>query len=200
MPQRTQHNANDTSSQAQRSANQCWEELVQQRLPTDLEAQARTLGAFQRVREVASAQRLLRALLCYVLSLSSLRELSGWSRLIGVTSTVLSAQAWHKRLHQAVPWLLWLFTELLQVRLRTRLKQTQQRILLGDATHLAEMGPKGDTWSLHCAYELETGHLSWVQVTDQHAGEGFTHLPIQAGDILVGDGAYKTSDLKAPCF
>src|SRR5258707_14475286 len=117
MPQRTQHNANDTSSQAQRSANQCWEELVQQRLPTDLEAQARTLGAFQRVREVASAQQLLRAVLCYVLSLSSLKQLSGWSRITQVTSKVLSAQAWHKRLQRCAPWLLWLLTTLLDLRL-----------------------------------------------------------------------------------
>jgi IS4 transposase len=37
-----------------------------------LEEQARSLGALRRVRAVASASSLLRALLCYVLSLSSL--------------------------------------------------------------------------------------------------------------------------------
>jgi hypothetical protein len=153
MPKRDQHNASDTVSQAQISAEQCWDELVHQRLPAELEAQARTLRAFQRVRGVTSAHMGLRAMLCYVLSLSSLKELSGWSRLMGVSSKVLSAQAWHKRLHQSTPWLLWLFTHLLQMRLSTRLYRQHQRILLGDATHLAEMGPKGDTWNLHSAYE-----------------------------------------------
>jgi hypothetical protein len=88
MPQRDQHNASDLQSQAPSSAEQCWNELVEQRLPANLETQARVLGAFQRVRELASAQVLLRALLCYVLSLSSLKHLSGWSRLVGVTSKV----------------------------------------------------------------------------------------------------------------
>ncbi|HVU69439.1 MAG TPA: IS4 family transposase [Ktedonobacteraceae bacterium] len=190
MPQRDQHTANAGPSQAQEAVDRCWEELVQQRLPAELEAQARSLGAFQRVRGVSSASQLLRALLCSVLSLTSLKELSGWSRLIGVTRKVLSAQAWHKRVRQSADWMLWLFAHLLQVRLSTSVNAKRQRILLVDATHLAEMGPKGENWSLHCAYELETGQLSWVRVTDHHTGEGFTHLPLQPGDILVGDGAY----------
>lgn len=190
MPQRDQHNANDPQSQAASSAQECWDELVEQRLPANLESQARVLGAFQRVRELSSARVLLRALLCYVLSLSSLKHLSGWSRLVGVTSKVLSAQAWHRRLRQCAPWLLWLFTQMLNLRLSTGGLPTQQRLLLVDATHLAEMGPKADNWSLHCAYDLLEGQLAWVQVTDQHQGEGFTHIPLQPGDILVGDGAY----------
>src|SRR5579883_1124623 len=190
MPQRDQHNANDPQSQAASSAQECWDELVEQRLPANLESQARVLGAFQRVRELSSARVLLRALLCYVLSLSSLKHLSGWSRLVGVTSKVLSAQAWHRRLRHCAPWLLWLFTQMLNLRLSTGGLPTQQRLLLVDATHLAEMGPKADNWSLHCAYDLLEGQLAWVQVTDQHQGEGFTHIPLQPGDILVGDGAY----------
>ncbi len=190
MPQRDQHNASDGSSHAQASAQQCWDELVHQRLPANLHAQARALGAFQRVRALPSAQVLLRAVLCYVLSLSSLKQLSAWSRLVGVTSQVLSAQAWHKRLQKAAPWLLWLFTELLNLPLSTGVLPTQQRILLVDATHLAEMGSQGEDWRLHSAYDLEAGHLAWVRVTDHHGGESLAYLPIQQGDILVGDGAY----------
>lgn len=190
MPQRDQHNASDLQPQAPYSAEQCWDELVAQRLPVTLESQARVLGAFQRVRELASAQVLLRALLCYVLSLSSLKHLSGWSRLVGVTGKVLSAQAWHKRLRRSAPWLLWLFTQMLDLRLSAGSLPPHQRILLVDATHLSEIGPQGDTWSLHCAYELETSQLAWVQVRDHQLGEGFAHLPLHPEDILVGDGAY----------
>ena len=60
------------------------------------------------MRRIASASLLLRALLCYVLSLSSLKDLSMWSRLVGVTNVVISAQGWHKRLRQSLAWLLWL--------------------------------------------------------------------------------------------
>ena len=194
MPQREQHNASDRVSQVQSHAQDCWDELVQQRLPADLEVQARVLGAFQRVRALPSAQAVLRALLCYVLSLSSLKQLSGWSRLVGVTNQVISAQAWHKRLRKAAPWLLWLFAELLNLRLPTPALPGGQRMLLVDATFLNEMGAKGDLWRLHCAYDLLAGQLAWVQVTDRSIGESLTHLPIQPGDILVGDKAYS----KAP--
>jgi Transposase DDE domain len=194
MPQRDQHNASQNPSQAQESSEQCWNELVTQRLPANLEAQARALGAFQRVRALPSAQALLRALLCFVLSLSSLKQLSGWSRLIGVTTTVISAQAWHKRLQKSSAWLLWLFAECLQVRLPTPPLPGEQRILLVDATFLNEMGATGDLWRLHCAYDLLKGDLAWVQVSDRSIGESLTHVPIRPGDILVGDKAYS----KAP--
>lgn len=190
MPQRDQHSASDAVSQVISSPEQCWNDLVEERLPANLEAQARALGAFQRVRALSSARVLLRALLCYVLSLSSLKELSGWSRLVGITNQVLSSQSWHERLQKCGPWLLWLCQHLLGSLLSAGSLPTHQRILLVDATHLSEMGPKGETWRLHSCYDLLAGQLAWVQVSDRHLGEGFAHLPIQPADILVGDGAY----------
>lgn len=194
MSQRTQHTALDPSSQAKDAASQCWEELVRKQLPANLDTQARHLGAIQRQRAVGSAQMLLRAILCYVLSLSSLKQLSGWSRLVGVTSRVISAVAWHKRLQKSFPWLLWLVSELLNVRLSTPKLPNAQRLLLVDATFLNEMGAKGDLWRVHAAYDLLAGELAWVRVSDRSIGESLTHLPIQKGDILVGDRAYS----KAP--
>jgi len=189
MPQQDQHNASRNLPQEALNAQECWNDLVQH-LPPNLEEQARTLGAFQRVRCITSAQSLLRALLCYVLSLSSLKDLSVWGRLSGASCKVLSAQAWHKRLRQSQPWLLWLLNALLGRLLLPGRFRTTQRILLVDATHLSEQGRTGQHWRLHCAYDLLRGLLAWVHVTDHHVGEGFGHVPIQAGDILVGDGAY----------
>ncbi len=40
------------------------------------------------------------------------------------------------------------------------------------------------------AYDLLEGRLAWLRISTQHVGEGFAHLLLQAGDILVGDGAY----------
>src|SRR5260370_336056 len=97
----------------QSPVDQDWQRLVEERFPADLQAQAQQLKAFQRSRGVPSARVLLRGLLYYVLSHSSLRELSAWSRLIGLTSTVISGQAWHKRLLASADWLLWLFNTLL---------------------------------------------------------------------------------------
>ncbi|GAC1379028.1 MAG: hypothetical protein NVSMB33_03910 [Ktedonobacteraceae bacterium] len=113
MPQRDYQSLSPLDSQS--SEDQEWQRLVEERLPTDLEAQARQLKALQRVRDLPSALHLLRGLLYYVLSQTSLREVSVWSRLIGLTSKLISAQAWHKRLLGSADWLLWLFNALLAV-------------------------------------------------------------------------------------
>ena len=113
MSHRKKHTSCEPFLQVSDPASADWQQLVQERLPSNLESQARTLGAFVRVRRISSASLLLRAILCYVLSLSSLKDLSMWSRLVGVSDVVISSQAWHKRLRQSLTWLLWLFGELL---------------------------------------------------------------------------------------
>ncbi len=147
MPQRDHHSV--WSADAQCPADQDWQRLVEQWLPTDLEVQARQLKAFQRARGVPSALVLLRGLLSYVLSHSSLRELSAWSRLIGLTSTVMSGQAWHKRLLASADWLLWLFNARLSAPTRSFRGQSH-RILLVDATHVSCRDKRADTTARCC--------------------------------------------------
>jgi len=187
MPQRDHSNVWPADPQA--TADQDWQRLVEQRLPADLQAQACELKAFVRARGLPSALHLLRGLLYYVLSQSSLRDLSAWSRLIGLTSTVISGQAWHKRLLASADWLLWLFNALLAAPLGSFGEQSQ-RILLVDATHVSCRDKRADTWRLHMAYDLLAGRLAWVRISTQQVGEGFAHLLLHAGDIVVGDGAY----------
>lgn len=170
-------------------ADQDWQQLVEKRLPADLGVQARQLKAFVRVRGLPSAQHLLRGLLYYVLSQSSFRDVSAWSRLIGLTSTVLSGQAWHQRFLKSADWLLWLFNALLAAPPRS-FGSHSQRILLVDATHVSCRAKRADTWRLHCAYDLVAGRLAWVRISTQQVGEGFAHLLLQVGDLVVGDGAY----------
>jgi hypothetical protein len=187
MPQRNHHSVPPT--EAQSPADQDWQQLVEERLPADLQAQARELKAFQRARGVPSALHLLRGLLYYVLSHASLRDVSAWSRLIGLTSTVISGQAWHQRLLASADWLLWLFNALLAAPQRS-FGGLSQRILLVDATHVSCRAKRAGTWRLHCAYDLLAGRLAWLRISTQHVGEGFAHLLLRVGDIVVGDGAY----------
>src|SRR5260221_7868483 len=107
MPQRDQHTVSPADPQA--TPDQEWQWLVEQRLPADLEDQARQLKAFRRVRAPPSALFLLRGLLYYVLSPSRFRDVSAWRRLIGLTSKVIFCQAWHKRLLTRADLLLLLF-------------------------------------------------------------------------------------------
>ena len=88
MPQRDHSSV--LPAEPQSTAERDWQRLVAERLPADLEDQAEALKAFQRARGLPSALHLLRGLLYYVLSHASLRDVSVWSRLIGLTSTVIS--------------------------------------------------------------------------------------------------------------
>src|SRR3989442_2851527 len=142
-----------------------WEQVVQERLPRTLESQAQALGAFVRVRKIASASLLLRAILCYVLSLSSLRDLSMWSRLVGVTTVVISPQGWHKRLRQSLTWLLWLFGELLAAPPPSWSGPVTQRILLVDGTQVKSLGPNGELWRAPCALHPVAGAAALVRGT-----------------------------------
>src|SRR5436189_123358 len=87
-----------------------------------------------------------------------------WSRLVGVSDVVISSQAWHKRLRQSLTWLLWLFGELLAAPPPSWSGPVTQRILLVDGTQVKSLGPNGELWRLHCAYNLLTGTLGWVRV------------------------------------
>ena len=195
MPQRDHHMGFSKTMQENLTLDQQWERLLQERLPANLEDQARELGAFERVRHVERASDLLRGALSYVLNHTSLKELSLWSQLSGTSDELLSSQNWHQRLRKCAPWLLGLFNEMLAAPLIQQVwPVTAKRIRLVDATHVSCQGRKGQTWRWHCGYDLLIGRLGWVQVTDKHVGESLKLVPVQAGDILVADGAYSRAN------
>lgn len=167
-----------------------WTREVVPQLPADLEAQARAHAAFVRVRGLASAGDLLRALLLYALEGSSFRALGLWAVLVQLGN--LSDTAWRKRLQRASSFLLWLLGELLAAKptSATDLASRQRRLLLVDATRLRQVGGSGDDWRVHLAYDLLAGRLSQLQVSDHHTAEGLGWLRSQPGDLLVADRAY----------
>lgn len=124
-----------------------------------------------------------------MLSHASLRDVSVWSRLIGLTSKVISGQAWDNRLLGSADWLLWLFNARLSAP-KGSVGEHSQRILVVDATHVSCRDKPADTWRLHMAYDVLAGRLAWVRSSTQHVAEGFAHLLLHVGDIVVGDGAY----------
>lgn len=190
MPSQPHHTRSGSACQA--ADTDLWTTEVVPHLPGDLEAQARSLGAFTRRRLLASATDLLRGVLAYVLLSSSFRHLGAWAVVNDVAD--MSAVAWQKRLVRSRPWLAWLLGELLAVpplppTLRL-VPHTAGNILLVDATTWAQIGGRGDDWRFHLAYNFSVGRLAEVIVTDTSGGEHLGYYRIQPNDIIVADGGY----------
>jgi len=189
MPYQDNDTLSLTAEQLYAYSEQQWQDVVRTWLPADLEEQAQRLKAFQRARHLPSATALLRGLLCYSLTQFSLRELSVWGQLSNVSPHGLSHQGWHKHVLKASPWLEWIFNTLLR-SLCPPCDCHSRRLLLIDATHLSCVGAKGITWRFHTAYDLLSGHIAIMNVTDVHTAEGLTQFAVHQGDVLVADGAY----------
>src|SRR5436309_9150962 len=141
MPQPEHDTLPPLSTQLQALIQSGWEQEVLSLLPATAMQQARTMGAFVRAKKLKCVGDLLRGLLAYVLSVSSLRQLGAWAVLIDLAN--LSHVAWQKRLRQARDWLLWLLIELLSVTTPAPVVE-HQRVILIDATRLKEPGGSGD--------------------------------------------------------
>ena len=189
MPDKKYHTTTEESSQ-ERGSQDDWTKEVIPRLPADLEERAHSLKAFERSRKIRCATDLLRGLLAYVYTAHSFRHLSIWSVLLGVAD--VSPNDWRKRLQKAGEWLDWLLQETLAMAsvvspwlVRTGLR----RILLIDGTHWKCFGPQGVVWRVHTAFDLLTGRLTQVKVTDCHEGEHLEVFDLQKGDLVVTDRA-----------
>jgi len=189
MPAPSDHTEPASAAQLPPLVGDAWTTEVVPRLPAELGAQARNLKAFQRKRGVAHAADLLRALLAYVLCAPSFRRLGAWAVLLDLAD--LSDTAWRKRLAKANLWLLWLLSELISAPFPADpLPPSGGRILLVDATMLRQPGGTGDDWRLHTAYDLRSGRLCQVALTDQRGSESLAHYQLQPGDIVVADNGY----------
>lgn len=169
--------------------DRAWNELVRTRFPSNLQAKAIELKAWQRQRGLGSVSDLLRALLVYACCQYSWRELGMWAVLKGVGA--LSERAWRNRLEHAQQWIAWLLGELLGVHQPPSwLPPGAGRVLLIDATRFKTLGGCGDDVRLHQSYDLRAGRMEQVQLTDRHQAEGLGHFQVRAGDLTVMDAGY----------
>lgn len=173
-------------------ADQEWEEMVEQRLPANLEEKAIELKAWCRQRGVRSIADLLRALLVYASSGYSFQDLGAWATLKGVGN--ISATAWRKRFDNSASWIDWLVRDLLKGGPMESAEFIPEkrggRIMLIDATRLKTVGGTGDDVRMHWAYNLLARQTEQVEITDHHNAESLGHFRLRKGDIAVLDAGY----------
>ena len=168
-----------------------WPE-VHARLPADfdLEATARSRGAFTRAREIKNVETLLRLALAYGGLGMSLRETCAWAE-AGEIVNRLSDPSLIERLCKAAPWLGDIVAALIaeQAKLSGG-RWAGYRLRALDGTSICEPGADRTSWRLHVGYDLATGQVDQLEVTDGRGAENLQRLTYRPGDIVLGDRCY----------
>jgi hypothetical protein len=174
-----------------------WSE-VRERLPKsfDLEARARASGAFQRARGVRSAADLLWLALAYAACGMSLREACAWAEVAGIAS--LSGPSLLERLVKARRWLGELVGAVIAERAEMPARRwAGYRLRALDGTSICHPGADRTSWRLHVGYDLATGEVDQLELTDGHGAESLQRLAYRPGEIVLADRYYaKPRDLR----
>ncbi len=155
----------------------------------DVEATARARGAFTRAREIKNAATLLRLALAYGGLGMSLRETCTWAEAGGIAS--LRDPSLLERLCKAAPWLGDMVAALIAERTKAPAKRwAGYRLRALDGTSICQPGADRTTWRLHVGYDLATGQVDQLELTDIHGAENLQRLTYQLGDIVLADRYY----------
>jgi hypothetical protein len=150
---------------------------------------ARQTGALRRARGVPDAASLLRLLLLHVANGCSLVETSVRARQLGLD---LSPVAVFKRLQAAEEWLRWL-AEQERGSQRPALESQGRPVRAVDGTSVSEPGSTGTDWRVHYSINLANLQCDFFELTPvEKGGETLRRVPVQAGDIMMGDRVYAT--------
>jgi len=165
--------------------------VIARLLPEGWRELARTTGALKRARQVRGADELLRLAFLYAASGLSLQQATARARAAGLAE--LSAVALMKRMRTAGPWLQALVEGVFaqgggMPALDGALAQRRLRVV--DATHVRVSGSTGTDWRLHYVLCLPTLACDFAEVTDARGGETYLRVPVQGGDVILGDRGY----------
>jgi hypothetical protein len=155
----------------------------------DIEATARLRGAFTRAREIKNAEMLLRLALAYGGLGMSLRETCAWAEAGGIAS--LSDPSLLERLCKAGPWLGDIVAALIAEQAKAPAgRWAGYRLRALDGTSICQPGADRTTWRLHVGYDLATGQVDQLELTDVHGAENLQRLCYRPGDIVLADRYY----------
>lgn len=157
-------------------------------LPPDFEEQARSSQALVRCRNIPNAAALLRLALAYAVSDLSLKDVAAWAHALQVAE--ITGPGLFYRLREAQDWLEQVLAGTLQADVVPAPVGEIGRVRIADASVITGPGSTGTDWRVHVQIEPTTGTLRSVEVTDAHGGESYARLPLDTGDVVLGDQAY----------
>lgn len=160
-------------------------------LPDDWRELARSTGALRRARQVRNADVLLRLVFLYAASGLSLQQASARATTAGLAR--ISSVALMKRMRRAGPWLRALAEAVFAHSAQKPPLDAVpggKRLRIVDATHVRVSGSSGTDWRLHYVLRLPTLTCDFAEVTDASGGETYRRVPVDRGDIILGDRGY----------
>jgi hypothetical protein len=160
-------------------------------LPDGWRELARSTGALKRARQVRSADVLLRLAFLYAASGLSLQQAAARATTAGLAR--ISSVALMKRMRSAGPWLREIAEGIFAGSARMPSLDAvpaERRLRIVDATHVRVSGSSGTNWRLHYVLRLPTLTCDFAEVTDSRGGETYKRVPVERGDIILGDRGY----------
>ncbi|MDN3279545.1 IS4 family transposase, partial [Frankia sp. RB7] len=119
----------------------------------------------------------------------SLRETCVWAEAGGIVR--LSDPSLLARLCKAAPWLGEIAAALIAEQTKVPARRwAGYRLRALDGTSICEPGADRTTWRLHVGYDLATGQVDQLELTDVHGAENLQRLSYRPGDIVLADRCY----------
>jgi hypothetical protein len=167
-----------------------WEQL-RAHLPPDFDLQrtARERRAFLRKRNVKDVASLFRLAMAYGGCGMSLSETCAWAEALKLAS--LSEPSLMERLCKAAPWLGDIVAALIAQQATVPAKRwAGYRLRAIDATAICQPGADRTTWRLHVGFDLASGQVDHIALTDGRGAENLQRLTYRPGEIVLGDRIY----------
>jgi hypothetical protein len=156
-------------------------------LPDDLDATARGCGAFYTPGGIATPATLLRLCLAYATGPSA-EAVVAWARQTGVAD--LAQEHLLEHLARSRYWLAYLVGQVLEAAPTPAGPLGPWRVRLLDATLVQRPGSTQPDCRLHVGFNLATGQLDHLALTDHTVGDRLVDFPCATGDLVIVDRGY----------
>lgn len=167
-------------------------DLLAALLPKGWRDLAKRTGAMRRARgEIRSPEVLLQVLLLHVATGLSLKQATARSKVQGLAT--ISDVGLLKRLRSSEAWLRVLAQRMFETSRFARARTPAlkgRRLRAVDATTIEEPGATGTDWRVHYSLGLPEMRCDFYELTDDKGGETYRRIPVQRGDIILGDRGY----------